>query len=449
MGRNNFVFVYENKNRELENICLLAHELKRRGYTVGMVETWHAANYYVPPLDGDVIVTSACYSNGTLKFQGSHVREMRKVVNLQWEQVFSKTREMDLTGTTAIRDKAKDVIHVSWGQANYDRLVNIYHVPPKNVRITGHLAMDFLRPFLCDYYMNRSEIDKLYPKFAGKKLYLFISSFSVAAIPKEYVNSKLLNNAFSDPQYLQDFQLKSQKTILEWVEKELVKHPEVVFVYRPHPSEVNSQSVLDLQKRLDNFVVIEDYSVQQWILAADKVYTQTSTSIVQVYAAKRGCTIIRPYPMPEEFDMSIYDGCKCITEYDDFSASFETIPTEFPINEELLLHNYYFDDQPVYLKICDLLEETLKDDSYCLESPIHEPKRGFALLKVKFKKCVRRMLGRLYPTKVFGALIKCNKKIAEKASLANHSMLIEKKNYSTPEEIAAIEKKIAQSIKEA
>ena len=59
------------------------------------------------------------------------------------------------------------------------------------------------------------------------------------------------------------------------------------------------------------------------------------------------------------------------------------------------------------------------------------------------------MLGRLYPTKVFGALIKCNKKIAEKASLANHSMLIEKKNYSTPEEIAAIEKKIAQSIKEA
>ena len=69
MGKNNFVFVYENKNRELENICLLAHELKRRGYTVGMVETWHAANHYVAPLDGDVIVTSACYSNDTLKFQ--------------------------------------------------------------------------------------------------------------------------------------------------------------------------------------------------------------------------------------------------------------------------------------------------------------------------------------------------------------------------------------------
>ena len=447
MRKYNFVFVYENKNRELENICLLSHELKERGYTVGMVETWHAVNHYIPPLDGDVIVTSACYGNGTLEFQGGHVRKMEKVVNLQWEQVFSKTREKDLTGSTAIKDRAKDVIHVSWGKANYDRLVNAYGVPAKNVHITGHLAMDFLRPFLSGYYMNRSEIDSLYPKFAGRKLYLFISSFSVAAIPKEYINNDLLKTAFSDPQYLQDFQVKSQSEILRWIELELIKHPDVVFIYRPHPSEVNSEGVIALSKRLDNFVVIEDHSVQQWILVADKVYTQTSTSIVQVYAAKRGCTILRPYPMPEEFDMSIYDGCKCITEYDEFASSFDSVPSEFPIKEDLLLHYYYFDETPVYIKICNLLEETLKDDSYHLESKINEPKRGFALFSIKTKFVLKRIAIAMYRNKFFGAIIRRNKWLNSKCVLGEHAYLIEKKNYSTEKEIQAIEDKIAKVLK--
>ena len=35
-----FLFVYEVKARELENICLLACELERRGYTTAIVNSW-------------------------------------------------------------------------------------------------------------------------------------------------------------------------------------------------------------------------------------------------------------------------------------------------------------------------------------------------------------------------------------------------------------------------
>ena len=151
--------------------------------------------------------------------------------------------------------------------------------------------------------------------------------------------------------------------------------------------------------------------------------------------------------MPEEFDMSIYDGCKCISQYDEFEESFLSTSSEFPINEEALLYNYYFDDTPVYIKICDLLEEVYKNDSYHLDSEHHYPKTGLKLMKTKIRFWVERMLGRMYSAPVFGSVIKSSKKLSNIGSLRDHSLQMEKKNYSTDKEINEIENRISQSLK--
>lgn len=84
-----FVFVYEVKNRELENDCLIACELERRGYKVGFINTWDQEVYRDYPLKTKVAIAFALYSSTQLNFIDYHVVDCDKYLNMQWEQVFT------------------------------------------------------------------------------------------------------------------------------------------------------------------------------------------------------------------------------------------------------------------------------------------------------------------------------------------------------------------------
>ena len=83
-----FLFVYEVKARELENICLLACELERRGYTTAIVNSWTMLKKKKDSgYSCDTLVISACYNDEVYRFFTGFARRYKKVFCLQWEQV--------------------------------------------------------------------------------------------------------------------------------------------------------------------------------------------------------------------------------------------------------------------------------------------------------------------------------------------------------------------------
>ena len=90
---------------------------------------------------------------------------------------------------------------------------------------------------------------------------------------------------------------------LRWFDDFLRGHNDVIFIYRPHPSEFVTDRLQILETKFKHFKVIKDYSVKQWILASDTLITWMSTSIIEAYFAGKSCYIIRPMDFPAEKDM--------------------------------------------------------------------------------------------------------------------------------------------------
>ena len=68
MKQVDFLFIYEVKNRELENISLLAAELENRGYTTAFLNSWRAINHPYESYDANTVIISACYNTDTYRF---------------------------------------------------------------------------------------------------------------------------------------------------------------------------------------------------------------------------------------------------------------------------------------------------------------------------------------------------------------------------------------------
>ncbi len=442
-----FVFVYEVKNRELENDCLIACELERRGYKVGFINTWDQEVYRDYSLKTNVAIAFALYSDRQLNFIDYHVADCDKFLNMQWEQVFTnltasqndKTLMENAVNYFGVTGNAKKAVHIAWGKTTFDRLVNGYHLEPRNIKITGHVALDFMRPALQPYFMNKEELFNICSLPIHKKVCLFISSFSYVNVPEatmEWINS--LDNG-CNPNVMASLSTLTQKQVLDWIEKALIADENLVFVYRPHPAENDNPVLLEMAERLPNFYVIDDYSIKQWILTVDKIYTWMSTSVAEIYAANKPCGILRPIELPFDYDMENYNGADVISDYSEFEKSLNS-ELDFPINKETLEAYYHIDPEcPSYIKICDVLEEIYNDDSYTMNCP--HGVRTEASIK-KFNRYMHWKHKLINSERGRAILNKHYPNWNNDLDNYNYTMAMYRKNHSTKQEIEDIKNKI-------
>lgn len=397
MKRYDFVILYELKNREFENVLLLKYELERRGYSVHIIETWEARFINIPmPVEAEVVVNISLGGNGSVRQAFTYVKNCNKLINLQWEQVYSngdaKRIKEDKNYTYGIKDMATKAVHISWGPNNYDRLVNIYDISPQNVFMTGFMSLDFLRPELRSYYRSQEEIKNRYKLKSDCKVFLFISSFSFVDHPKEYIESELFQGLGYDINEFVNISYASQKEILNWFEKALIEHEDVEIVYRPHPAEYGNVRLVEMERKYCNFHVVSELSVKQWILIADKIYTWWSTSVGEVYAAGKGCSILRPIQIPYDSEIESFVDCKFITTYEEFENGYYD-EVDFPISSEVMAHHYYIDpNEPSYIKIADCMEEVFRDtDKYIMDISGVPYYSAFKLSLTNFKLLMQRV----------------------------------------------------------
>ena len=95
-----FLILYEHKNREFESIALLKHELVKRGYAVEFFAFSEIHNRKKKKrLFGNVsiaVMPSLYHDEEILEFVYGVAGRVKNIVNLRWEQLFSKNTEKNL-----------------------------------------------------------------------------------------------------------------------------------------------------------------------------------------------------------------------------------------------------------------------------------------------------------------------------------------------------------------
>lgn len=385
-----FLIVYEHKVREIESICLLKAELERRNYVVDIIQVNSTKTLkYLWWKKPRVIIVYALYGDIELRYHVYRIcGKIRKIVNLQWEQIMSNRNIEE--GFSVPKGDAAKALHICWGR---ERMEQLKMKNVDNVVVTGAAQMDFLRGSLKQYYDSREACFRRFHIPEDKKVLLYISSFSYASIIEGSEQYRHVVEFFGEQTVKQncDIHRTAKEKTLQWFADILQEKSDIFIIYRPHPSERSDIALINMEERYENFRVISDYSVKQWILITDKVYTMYSTSIAEAFFARKLCLIIRPVPIPEDIDACIYCGADYITSYEDFVASLDIYDFDsFPIDRHKF--NSYYEDTIAYINICNVLESVLKDNVYDMPDNISScatPKIMVEILKVLIKKILK------------------------------------------------------------
>ena len=363
MKKTDFLFVYEVKNRELENITLLAAELQKRGFSVAFLNTWNCLRFEYEDYDAEVVVVSACYTSDTYKYFTRHACKFRKVVNLQWEQVL-RNGYAEADGATSW-DFSGDALvtrHICWGENTKQRLMAKYNVAEEFLKVCGYISLDFYRDEFKSFITPKETLYSEFGLDTNKTTSLFISSFAIATMPKE--NMGTAPGDFNEV-FVQNT-IDTQKTVLEWFGKACREYPDHQFIYRAHPSESDNPVLLKLAKEIPNFFYISKYPVKHWIVNCDKIYNWTSTSAAEVYAAGKQAFILEPVPVDHRVTYPFFEGGETIKTYEQFKASVELDKSvaNQPLDTTKFAECYMQTETPVYKNLCDVLEETFHDTDY-------------------------------------------------------------------------------------
>lgn len=359
-----FLFVYEVKARELENICLLACELERRGYTTAIVNSWTMLKKKKDSgYSCDTLVISACYNDEVYRFFTGFARRYKKVFCLQWEQVpVNYSYESTEKTSWTYQETALHVRNVCWGRKSWERLVEKFGVDENCARITGYIALDLYLPQFRPLLKSREQLLGEIGADPKKKTCLFVSSFAYVNLPPA-----LEATADEDGKSLtKKISSQSQKLVLAWIEKILERYPDVQFIYRPHPSEAENPDLLTMQRKHRGFFCVPQFTIRHWIAACDKVYIWNSTSAIEAWVSGVKTYLLRPVSLPRQCDMPIFENSKAIQTYEAFETSVLDQEESNPSLDPAVLDQWYglHLGQAAYLNICDWLEETRSDSAY-------------------------------------------------------------------------------------
>lgn len=367
MKKVDFLFIYEVRNRELENICLLAAELEKRGYTTAFVNSWYAISNVIPDYEAEVVVVSACYSTNTYTYFTKFATRFKKVVNMQWEQILHNGY-VESPGTTSwdFWGESLRTRHICWGENTKNRLMTKFGVPEEFLKVCGCIPLDFYRSEFRSRFIPREKLFRDNGLDPEKTTMLFISSFSFTSLP---LNTRPKSSVdFSDVHAKSV--VDSQQAIASWMEKACREYPDIQFIYRAHPAEAQAEFLLKLERENKNFFCLSKEPIKHWIMACDKIYNWTSTAAAEVYVSGKQSFVVEPVPLDHRVTYRLFENIDSIKTYDSFKESLE-LPVDAPsqpIDDSLMDECYNQSDVPNYKRVADWMEETFAGTEYTSRS---------------------------------------------------------------------------------
>lgn len=355
-----FLFEYEVKNRELESLCLIAAYLRKKGYSAGFVNSWQSLYEEPEKYKAKVMILSACYNDGTYNYFTALADSYDKVVNMQWEQVLQNHHYVSTERPNAsYAGVGLHTRHVCWGEKERRWLIERFGVDADCLKVVGYVPLDFYRPELRPAMMQKERLFARYGLDPHTRTVLFISSFAGIGLPDTEGHGD--DGRFAK---LLKTETDTQKELLCWFSRLADQHPEWQIVYRGHPAEKDNPAVQKLTQEHKNIFAISEMPINSWLCACDKICSWASTSLIEMLEAKKDLYILRPYPVPQEVDMPVYQSAKCITTYEAFARAIAEPMPGPPVDIAAVRQWYDVQEKPAYERIGDWLIETLHDRGY-------------------------------------------------------------------------------------
>lgn len=369
-----FMILYEIATREWDNILILGNELKRRGYTVEYMQLGEVSkNNYIKnnrklkKYRNNVkvlLVPSFYHDKEMLDYFYYPFGRVEKIVNLRWEQYYVN-EVMDNPKEHLYLypcESGRNAYHVCWGNVSHQNMIEI-GISEDRLIDSGPLHMDILRDEFRDRFKTKSELLSQYKLDSNREMVLFISSFANATDKSSYHSyiEKFFSGNYRFDNSRIALEQSSYHLALEWFDDFLEINKDIVFIYRPHPSELVTEKLKKLEEKYDNFIVSTDYSVKQWILASDILVTWMSTAIIEAYFANKACFIIRPVDFPIEKDMCVYKDAKFISSEEEFLRITKD-SCKNSLSEKYVYQCYGVDAvNPSYIRLSDSLETIINN----------------------------------------------------------------------------------------
>ena len=308
-----------------------------------------------------------------------------------WEQIFNAYQEDTTDIIYSIKEWGRNVVHIAWGNHMWNRLVNEWGVAPNHVFLTGQVTLDYLRDPLKGYYQSREEVFLKYGIPTNSKVHLFISSLAYADAGDRVIKNAANEGDNEGIKHFAEISVQTRNTLVNWFERILEENKDDVVIYRPHPEEKENKALIELMKKQPRFRVISELSVKQWILICDNIYSWISTAIAEVYAAGKGCAILRPVEVPYNYDIKMYHFAKQINTYEEFKQEFHKQKQELAIDKNVLNEYYKIrEDRYSYELVCDAIEKCMNDEHYEIVPPLKNPLLGGMINGERLKNVIKR-----------------------------------------------------------
>lgn len=400
-----FLFRYEHKVRELESIMLLKLELERRGYTVAFVGNYdykQIDNYYPK-----VFISPAIYNNNNLYGEFIKYGLIRKIANLQWEQVFTISNEKDINFAQNITGIGTKTINFCWGIRSKERIIK-GGVNKECAIVVGQVNADLLKDKFSQSLKRKEELAKDFNINSNLKWHLFISSFAYCELDKLQTELIIKAIGYKDYYRFKKISDESRESILDWFESMLKQDKETILIYRPHPDEAKKSTRLkDMEHRFPNFKVIPDLAIKHWINACDKIYNWYSTGIIDGIILNKPWRLLRPITIDEDLDYRMMHHAQSIKSYKEYIEDVQNYEIKDIIEKNILDSYYYIPDNYSYIKVCDILEEMLLTTKYDIHYTFNEYIHlNILLTKNKIKTILKKIIENTLSDKLIKIIFK-------------------------------------------
>lgn len=356
-----FLILYEIPNRELESDILLMKELNRRGFSTQLeVFPFVKIAQLRKKYQGNVrvlLIHSAYNEEVLFNLVYEVFGKVQKIVNLQWEQIRSKKWEDDYTSFLYPKGCARNVKHVCWG-IRLAECLKKYGIEEKNIYLTGPMQMDTLRKEYDYLYISRRDLANKYGINICKRIVLIISSFSMVDAEERTIKEIMHNLGEEYVRYIIKISSESRSRLLQWIDKACSERTDCELIYRPHPEELKSSEIGNLQIKHENFKVISDYGVKQWIRIADKILVWNSTSAGEAFAAGKNFDVVRPINIGEHNNILFEYNKNYIESYGEF---LKCINSDNGYDTSGIARYYDIGEKPAHVRLAERLEEYIRD----------------------------------------------------------------------------------------
>ena len=440
-----YILVYEHKVRELEALCLLKYELEKRGYSVFLIQTSDRdMSQYVSmkhKYHCKVLAVPACYNNTTFQMCVGRVISFEKVIDLQWEQLISKSQERE-NSYRNFSEIGKDVVHISWGKANERRLVERAEIEKRNIYLCGNMALDLLRDEFSSLYMSREEIIQKYGFSQYGKINVLFASFRGADCPDVILESYRKRYGEKRVQ-LQRLGKRTRDELLSWFCMAAKKYKNDTFIYRPHPGE-NIEYIQDKIKGIENIYIIWDFSARQWIMVADHLFSWHSTVLIEAFYAGKTAYSLDPFGYIDDEDAIAFEDMHVLRDYSELIRVLDGENINNNLNTQKV-EDYFGrrDEAYSYMRVADAFESVYNENVYDLKDvvekyDIYNTKNNSIKEKIYFNPFVNWVYWR------YLSLVSKFKVMRKRENVNWYIHMMEncKKEKVSVEEISQIEKKI-------